>query len=221
MLASGTVVLPVSPIQAAKSRPERNIFASGTLAKIVLAMIGPTPATCTSRIAGYPLVGGVLHHGLSPPPIAPASSACSERILGGAAPGRYCPSAPACCGHPGDPGPTRNQALARRGEPRPLCRRLHPEYTAAAFDPTVSSNAGRRHNATATSLLAMTVTATGFSCDSRDRSTAAGPVPGGRPRRAPVRTRGRPAPAQDRGYARRSRWTCGTATGRTRGTAPA
>src|ERR1051325_3942089 len=41
MLAAGAVV-PVSPIQAAKSRPERNTFASGTLANTVVAIMGPT-----------------------------------------------------------------------------------------------------------------------------------------------------------------------------------
>src|SRR3981081_2134032 len=42
---------PVSPIQAAKSRPLRNTFASGTLANTVLVMIGPTPGTSISRRA--------------------------------------------------------------------------------------------------------------------------------------------------------------------------
>src|SRR5262245_27155085 len=42
---------PVMPTQAAKSRPERNTLASGTFAKVTLAMIGPTIGSAINRWA--------------------------------------------------------------------------------------------------------------------------------------------------------------------------
>ena len=64
------------------------------------------------------------------------------------------------------------------------------------------------------SLLAMTnyLTATESSFDTPGRSAAAPPVPGEIPHRAPARRRGRPAPAPDRGYVRRSRSRCAGAS---------